>query len=551
MLSCYAMLLFAYLGGLAVPLMDVDAAHHAAVALRIADTGEWTRLVSQGRDYTGQPPLLFWLSAASFTVFGVEAVAYRLPSLMFACLAVYSTFHLATLLHNQTTGRLATVIMGSAFAFLLVNNDVRMDAMLIGAIAFTTWQLIFSAAYRDGSELARRQHIMVAGAGLALGFATKGIFGVLPPLVALLLYLVYKLEWRRLFDPAWLLLPLSALIFSAPVLYAYYQQFGAERMQDVLWMQNIEPLLPRHFGSSENGDRLFYYHTFLWVFLPWSLLALWSFASSALRLTNDRYWPRACGDAVTTGVVVVSFIFFTCWDLHLLYCLNILLPFFAIQLARWLPARLARAATRKWLFRVQIVVFVVLVAGAVVLNGWAFPLRDWDWLTVLVALALPVAGFWVAPRWVGHAAQLVTVTVGMTAAFWMLLNLNFYPRLLDYQAGTVLGEAAVSLHIAPTDLRFLDGDENPPSFDVATRRITPTITLEDLEASSAPTVLFVTAEGRERIEERALPVEVLAYSPNYPVYRLKWRFLDPNTRSNELSVAYLLRVKPTPPEPGL
>ncbi|MDR0633676.1 MAG: glycosyltransferase family 39 protein [Azoarcus sp.] len=538
-LACYLMLLLAYLGGAVVPLMDDDATRYAGIALRIHETGDWTRLMTQGEDYLDRPHLLFWLSALSFEVFEINAAAYKLPSLLFSILAVYSTAQLGALLHNETVGRLAGAILASAFAFMLANNDARMETMLTGATIFATWQLIVFAS--DRNERTRPQHLIMAGAGLALGFATKGMIGMALPLLAVFLYLVYCLDWKRLFDPNWLLLPPVVLLFIAPVLYACFRQFGVDGVKFFLWSQNVARLAAEHAAPPETGDPLFYYHSFLWIFLPWSLLALCSLASGARRLTSDRYWPRARGDAVTLGTIMVVYIILSQSRFRLLHYLHILLPFFAIQLAGWLPARLRHPLCRRWLWRVQLAVLAVLAIAAFMLNGWMFPLRDG--LTGIGAAALLACGVWATPHWTG-SSRLVTTSVGAAAALWLLLNFNVYPRLLEYQAGTVLGETAQTLRMPPEGLYFLDGGGRAASFDFTTRRLTPTLTLDELAKLGAPAMLFVSAEGREMIEDRGLAVDVLAYSPDYRISRLKWPFLNPNTRVRELGVAYLLRVRP-------
>ena len=260
-LACYLMLLLAYLGGAVVPLMDADATRYAGIALRIHETGDWTRLMTQGEDYLDRPHLLFWLSALSFEVFEINAAAYKLPSLLFSILAVYSTAQLGALLHNETVGRLAGAILASAFAFMLANNDVRMETMLTGATIFATWQLIVFAS--DRNERTRPQHLIMAGAGLALGFAAKGMIGMALPLLAVFLYLVYCLDWKRLFDPNWLLLPPVVLLFIAPVLYACFRQFGADGVKFFLWSQNVARLAAEHAATPKTGDPLFYYHSFL------------------------------------------------------------------------------------------------------------------------------------------------------------------------------------------------------------------------------------------------------------------------------------------------
>jgi 4-amino-4-deoxy-L-arabinose transferase-like glycosyltransferase len=535
------MLLLAYLAGAVVPPLDGVSAGYADIALGILEGGKWTQFMTQGQNYQGGTPLLFWLVALSFELFGISVVAYKLPSLLFSVLAVYSTIRLGSLLYNETVARLAGVILASAFAFLFANNTADMDALLIGAVAFATSQLFIFVT--DENKLSARAHLVVAGAGLALGLAARGLVGVVLPLAAVFFYLIYRLEWRRIFDPFWLALPLFVLLFASPLLYVYHTQFGMDGlMKFILWLQSTEQQPARSLFGGEGRDLFFYYYTYLWAFLPWSALALWALASGALRLTNDRYWPRAQGYAVTLGLIVGVFILLSLARFRLTYYVSVLLPFFALLLASWLPARLRHPVSLRRLWQVQYVAFALIVDAALVFNGWMFPLRDWA--VGLVVVAMLVLGIWGIPRWFG-GSRLIIVSVSISAVFWLLTNLSLYPRLLEYQAGTMLGNVVMERQLDKArNIYYLEDGGHTASFDVAIRRRVQTLTINDLIASDRPKVLFVTARGHEMILERGLLFDVLAHSSDYDIARPGWKFLDPNTRTNELRGAYLLQVRP-------
>jgi hypothetical protein len=95
-----------------------------------------------------------------------------------------------------------------------------MDAILTAAIAFATWQLV---AY-----VHHRKFIFLLGAalGMAIGFCTKGHVGLVTPVAGILFYILYKKNWRLLFDWHWLIVILFFAIFISPVVYCYYLQFN-------------------------------------------------------------------------------------------------------------------------------------------------------------------------------------------------------------------------------------------------------------------------------------------------------------------------------------
>src|SRR4030095_2196151 len=97
-------------------------------------------------------------------------------------------------LYSRETGRLAALIISSAFAFILANNDVRMDAILTSCVAFATWQ---------GVQFLQRKKISNAlglAAGLALGFDTKGHIAVFTPLVGFFFFLIFLRDLKAFLD---------------------------------------------------------------------------------------------------------------------------------------------------------------------------------------------------------------------------------------------------------------------------------------------------------------------------------------------------------------
>ncbi|MDX5419395.1 MAG: glycosyltransferase family 39 protein, partial [Hymenobacteraceae bacterium] len=334
-----------YIPGLFVPLMDNDSAHHANIALQMYLDGNYTQLLDQGKPYLDKPHLLFWTAALSYHVFGVTAFAYKLPSFLFTLLGTYSTYRLGSLLYDKDTGRLAALIISTAFAYMLANNDVRMDAMLTGSIIFTLWQL---CAY---TQRMRLLHLVLAALGLGLGFATKGMIGVAVPGIAFLLYLIYARNWRMIFHWKWLVLVLLFFVFASPVLFAYYQQFdlhpevevrGKTQLSGVrfiLWDQNFERMQGEAFGGEGETEYAYFLHTFLWAFLPWSILTVLALFSRIKQLVESRLRYQPGLEMLTVGGILFFMLLFSLSKFKLPHYLNVLLPLYALLLASYLHER--------------------------------------------------------------------------------------------------------------------------------------------------------------------------------------------------------------------
>src|SRR6202020_1843883 len=82
------LLLYGSFALLRPPLLDDADSVHAEVAREMVARHNWVTLYANGIRYLEKAPLLYWSMAASFTVFGPQAWAARLP-LAFATLALF------------------------------------------------------------------------------------------------------------------------------------------------------------------------------------------------------------------------------------------------------------------------------------------------------------------------------------------------------------------------------------------------------------------------------------------------------------------------------
>ncbi len=116
--------LIVYITGL-FPETTVDSAKYAAVSREIYENGDFIHLKIHGEPYDQKPPLLFWLAAITFNIFGVSIIAFKLPNLLFTFLGIYSTYRLGLLIFDKRTGIIAAVIYTTSEAMFLYNMDVH------------------------------------------------------------------------------------------------------------------------------------------------------------------------------------------------------------------------------------------------------------------------------------------------------------------------------------------------------------------------------------------------------------------------------------------
>ena len=176
--GCGFLLLIVYLIGFQINIMDIDAAQYASISREMLDSGNFLHVFDQGKDYLDKPPFLFWISALSMKFFGITNFAYRLPSFLFALLAVFSTYRFSKLYYEQKAALLAALILATSQGFFLMNHDVRTDTILMGTVAFSIWQL---ACWFQQKRI---QNLIWGCIGIAIGMMTKGPIAIIVPVLA-------------------------------------------------------------------------------------------------------------------------------------------------------------------------------------------------------------------------------------------------------------------------------------------------------------------------------------------------------------------------------
>lgn len=534
--TLFGLLGLVYILGLFVPLMDNDSAHHAAIAMHMHLTGDYVSLIDAGVPYLDKPHLHFWLAALSYKIFGITTYAYKLPSFLFTIAGTFATYRLGKTLYSHETGKLAALIVGSAMAYMLGNMDVRMDAILTASVALSSWQLVRWIKYK------RWQNAVGAALALAIGFSTKGHIAVVTPAAGAFFYTLQTKNWRSLYHPQLLLILAGFALFISPVVYSYYLQYdlhpetvvrgrnNISGVQFILWQQNTERFEGDAFGSSGGNDYLFFFHSFLWAFAPWSLLA---FAAMYNRI---RHAKKLGSEWFTLGTIIPIALILTFSGFKLPHYLNITFPAAAVLTAGFIYQLIQEGRNTKPFAITQIVICTLLLLIAALINIWAFPVFEaWIGLGFLMLVGL-LYWMWKNNKQVWQ--RIVLVSVMTSCSVWFLLNTNFYPQLLTYQAGNELAKK-VNEEIG-TDKVYQQYGLRAFSFDFYTGKLAAPLPDSAVSTGKAQWLLADTTglkEARSKYE-----VGRIIRHRDYSVTQLKGKFINPATRREQLSELILVEI---------
>ncbi|MEM1000016.1 MAG: glycosyltransferase family 39 protein [Bacteroidota bacterium] len=529
-------LLLGWVAGMFVDIMEVDAGQYASMSLEMLKSSDFLHLRDRGVDYLDKPPLIFWLTTLSFKAFGVGTFAYKLPSVLLAMLAVWSTGRLGAFLYDRRTGYYAALIQASCQAMFLMNNDVKTDMYMIGPMAFALWQLVVFA--RGG----KWWHLQLGFVGLAIAMLGKGPIGVVAPALAMGADFVLRRDWKGLFRRPWLLgLPVFALLLL-PFCLGLHEQFGWKGVKFFLWTQSFG----RITGASEwqnDASPFFFVHTYAWSFLPWTLVLLPAIGRKIRDIFRRGFRLSATEEGLSLGGFVLLFIALSTSRFKLPHYIFVTYPFAALLCAAYLKS-LIEQSPRRWertFFFGQNLLLVVLtgiVAGT--LAVWAFP-------QVSLLLTLVFALGWAAVlfsyfRFPTAEYRLVVFLVVGFAWVNFFVNAGLYPQLLTFQSTGKAGQYIRENDI-PAD-RLYAYDEGGRALDFYGGGVAQQVNhVEEFgTVFPKPAYLYTTEKGRTVFTNSPHRVTLLKTFPHFRVGNLKLKFINPATRPEKVSPRYLLRI---------
>lgn len=544
------LIVLVYIAGMFVTLFEDDSAQFAVMAMRMVQENDFLNLSKSGMDYLDKPHLHFWLAALSFKIFGLYDWAYRIPAILATFLAAYSCYGLGKLLCNAGTGKLAALIFLTAQTIVLSVIDVRTDALLTAFTIFSIWQL---TAYIEN----RSTNAIILGAlGAGLAFSTKGQIALLVIGLALLCHLAYTRKWNTLIHWKTLVALLVFTITIMPMLYAYYWQFdihpekvvhgtgGRSGIRFIFWEQGMERLKGGEMGSS-SSDYFFFFHTFLWVILPWTILAIIAFASRTKALLKRRFGYDPNYEFLTLGSITLFFLMVSFSKFKLLHYLNISIPLFSILTASYLHGlfKLTKNKTIKFLLGVQYFILSVVFIATMLICFYVFKFEKLYASALLVLLLIVITYFCLKRE--AYYLRIVTLSVYSSLLLNAVLNLHFYPNLLQYQGGSTMSKVVAEEHI-PVDriykLNYPDNwGFNTWAMDFYNKRPVSKMSFKNVK-NKQDIWLYVNEQDIKRLQEAGIDWDRQYSRPNFKITQLNRKFLNPSTRKRALDKMHLIHV---------
>jgi 4-amino-4-deoxy-L-arabinose transferase-like glycosyltransferase len=175
-------------------LWDPWETHYAEVARRMVVDGDWITPRWRNELFFSKPVLIFWMMASSFSVFGISALAARIPFAIVGILGVYLAYRTVSRLTDSKKGLWAAFVMAtSPFYFFIARQaitDIVFCVFMLGALG-----CFLLVALEEKPRLRDVLGIYIFAGLAALG---KTPVGLAIPFLVVLGYLFLSGDWRVL-----------------------------------------------------------------------------------------------------------------------------------------------------------------------------------------------------------------------------------------------------------------------------------------------------------------------------------------------------------------
>jgi len=539
------LVILVYIGGMFVTLMENDSAQFAVMAMRMVQENDFLNLFKGPNEYLDKPHMHYWLAALSYKIFGIHDWAYRIPGLLATLLGAFSCYGLGNLLYNKQTGKLAALIFMTAQTIILGVIDVRTDAVLTGFTIFAIWQLVTYI------EKGKSGAILLGALGAGIAFSTKGQIALLVIGLPILCHVAYIRNWKVFLN--WKVLGALVIfgIVISPMLYAYYHQFDLHPEKIIrgksdrsgiffiFWEQSFERLSGEGIGKN-SSDYFFFFHTFLWVFIPWTIVAIAAVSTRVRNLIRLKFALRSNTEFLTTGGIVLIFILISFAQFKLPHYLNVTIPLFSILTASYLFDLYHNQkikAIKRFLMGQYFIAGIVFIASALICY-FVFKLTSVP-LSIGILTVVGI-GMYFCIKGEGRFARLITVSVCASVVLNTVLNLHFYPNLLKYQGGSTMAKVIKEQGI-PVNNIYKIGKEYTWSLDFYNQHPVEITTLEEIQKKHDVWV-YTNENELEELRESGLDWDTQYSVDHFRITRLQAKFLNPNTRNKVLNQMYLIHV---------
>ncbi|MDA0910419.1 MAG: glycosyltransferase family 39 protein [Proteobacteria bacterium] len=404
-------------------LFTPDEGRYAEIAREMVVNHQYIVPHLDGVIYFEKPPMIYWLTALSLKIFGFNIWAARLPNPVLSIIGVWFVYIVCRIVYQKRRVSLwAALITGTSILYLGGGRYLNLDA---GVAFFLTITMLSFWASRQYRQTSWQANIWLLNAFIFSGLAvmTKGLIGIVFPMMIIGLWALIVSRYRLLLDYRLYLGLIVVLIISVPWIVAVNNEHPEFFHYYVIVQQILR------YATDEQGrqmSKFVYFGIFIIGFFPWFGFLPQIFKSVLTKLKtrkqHDNEWYL-----FVWGMAILLFFAFS-KSILMGYLIPVIIPF-AILIARRIDKLLNESTLRKSTkasIVVALVFFVIIAIAFVILPFiprfamFFNEIAGFYWPAAVVSLITAIAGFIYLKR-----NNLKAIMLWFVCAMMIILNLGW------------------------------------------------------------------------------------------------------------------------------
>lgn len=530
-----AIILFIYVNNLFLDIMRIDAAQYASISLEMLQNHSYLQVYDLQNDYLDKPPLLFWISSLSLKTFGICNFAYKIGAFIFLLFSLYAIYKFAANYYNDKIAKNAVLIFATCQAFFLMSNDIRTDGILTSCVIISIWLI---TEYWHKNKLI---FLFFAAVFTSFAMMAKGPIGIIAVLMPVGIHLLYQKQWKKIFNLSWLFYIFIVAVLLIPMTYGLYTQFDLHPEKVVngklhqsgiyfyYWLQSFGRITGENVW--DNGlPWHFFIGSISWDFFPWILILYAGLFFQFKKIINSKI--EKTPEIITISGFILLFALLSMSRYKLPHYIFVTLPFASIISAIYIDKLNPKqfAIWEKIFFAFGILVAILIIVYPI------FFFTEVNYLIYLLILLqlfllvkikkLPING--------------VFRLIGFVLVLNVFLSYVFYPKLLTFQADAMAGKWFYENK--PTEkVYFMNQKSHLFNFYTKNSKH-QSVLISDLDTIKSPYWVYANEEDLLKIQKSKNVIEKKSFV-DYPITRLKLKFLLESKREENLNHYYLLKIK--------
>ncbi len=399
------------------PIYILDEARNAQAGREMFHSGNWIVPTFNGELRSHKPVLHYWFMQPAYFLFGENAFAARFFSAVLGVLTILVTFLYTRKLFNQSVAFFSALSLGLSTHFLFEFRLAVPDPYLI---FFSTVGTFAAFTYL---QLGRKSQLYIAAATFALATLAKGPVAVGLPGIALLLWVIWKKKWNKIFDWSLILAAIIFVVVALPWYVTVHKATNGQWTEEFFFKHNFN-----RFSEEMEGHGGIFLITIAIVLI--GMLPFTSFLGEVIKKRKSVFNHETVQFAAL--VTLVFTIFYSVSSTKLPNYPMPCYPFFAVVLGAFISHLINKRITSKKYpqYILLFIMTVIPIAGYFAIKQEVEAKHiSWIALTLLIAPIMFIAHL-IQNRKADWFRRIIIVAIGYS--FFNIIFLHIvYPKLYE------------------------------------------------------------------------------------------------------------------------